>query len=123
VKGQRDIFFTHAHNVFLNAMVRSGVFGLLAAIGLFAVPLALAARAPKDATGRAGFALMACVCVAYLVNGAVNISFGHDILDAVYIYTTIAFCYLVFGPSSRSRADVLSNESRTATAQAPAGTV
>lgn len=98
--GMKELAFSHAHNMVLNALVRSGVFGLLAVVAMFAVPLWLAARAPKDAVGRVGFALMASFCAVYLVNGAVNISFGHDIADALYLYCMIVTSYLVFGPSS-----------------------
>lgn len=119
VEGQRDIFFTHAHNVFLNAMLRSGVPGLFAVVCLLAAPLVLTARVRKDATARAGFALLACVTAAYLINGLVNVSFGHDILDAVYISAMVTFTYLVFGPSPGSASDTVADAIGNGTSSRP----
>ena len=101
--GRPDLAFSHTHNMFLNAMVRSGIVGLLAQIAIFLVPVLVVARARKDGIGMAGFAILACLSATYLLNGLVNVSLGHDILDAVYIYCTIVASYLVLGASSVSR--------------------
>jgi O-antigen ligase len=101
--GETEIYFTHAHNLVLNALARSGIFGLAAVVAMFAVPLWVAGRAEKDLIGRIGYAMMVMLCVTYLVNGSFNVSFGHDILDATYIYAILTMAYLVFGASGSPR--------------------
>ena len=113
-QGEKEITFSHAHNLVLNALMRSGVFGLAAVIAMFVVPLWVAGRAEKDELGRIGYTLMVVTCATYLVNGAVNIGFGHDIVDSFYLYSMITATYLVFGPSSTPPYRRLEDGSRVA---------
>lgn len=119
-RGEKEITFTHAHNLALNALMRSGIFGLATVIAMFFVPLWLAGRRKKDEIGQIGYALMVTLCTTYLVNGAVNISFGHDIVDAFFLYCMITTVYLVFGPSGTPRYILLADGSRVTNPSAPA---
>lgn len=114
-RGEKEISFSHAHNLVLNALMRSGILGLAAVIAMFFVPLWVAGRSKKDEIGQIGYALMAVLCATYLVNGAVNVSFGHDIVDALFLYCMITTTYIVFGPSGTPRYILLADGSRVAT--------
>jgi O-antigen ligase len=118
-RGEKEITFSHAHNLVLNALMRSGVFGLAAVTAMFFVPLWVAGRSEKDEIGRIGYALMVTLCATYLVNGAVNVSFGHDIVDALFLYCMITTAYLVFGPSGTPRYVLLADGSRVTNPSAP----
>ncbi|MCO5159965.1 MAG: O-antigen ligase family protein [Mesorhizobium sp.] len=111
-RGEKEISFSHAHNLVLNTLMRSGVFGLAAVIAMFAVPLWAAGRRDKDEIGRIGYALMVTFCTTYLVNGAFNVSLGHDIVDALFLYCMITTAYLVFGASGTPRCILLADGSR-----------
>jgi len=119
-RGEKEITFSHAHNLALNALMRSGIFGLAAVIAMFFVPLWVAGRSKKDEIGQIGYALMVTLCATYLVNGAVNISFGHDIVDALFLYCMMTTAYLVFGPSGTPRYVLLADGSRVTNPSAPA---
>jgi O-antigen ligase len=101
--GGRAITYSHAHNFVLNTWMRSGILGVAAMLSMLIVPLWQAGRADKDAIGRTGYAMMCAICLCYVTTGLFNNSFGHDILDAVFIYGIITTSYLVFGPSATPR--------------------
>jgi O-antigen ligase len=90
---------SHYHNFLLNALVKSGVPGVLAILGLFIVPLVVVARRlrPADGTGLAGLSLLLTLQITFLLSGSVGIMLGHDIHDALFIYGTIVACFLVAG--------------------------
>jgi len=91
------VIYNHFHNFGLNEMVRAGAVGTLALLSMFAVPLVLALRAPRDATGRAGLGLLACFQANFLLAGSVGLMLDHDITDAQFMATTALGLYLVFG--------------------------
>ena len=95
--------YTHAHNLILNAWMRSGILGVFALLAVLFVPVIAAHRAPKDDLGRCGYAMMLILTLSYVVSGLFNLSFGQDIMDILYIYAMICATYLVFGSSSTPR--------------------
>jgi O-antigen ligase len=101
--GGRAITYSHAHNFVLNIWMRSGVVGLAAMLSMLIVPLWVTGKAEKDEIGRAGYAMMSAICLCYVTTGLFNNSFGHDILDAEFIYGIITTSYLVFGVSGTPR--------------------
>jgi O-antigen ligase len=101
--GGPAITYSHAHNFVLNAWMRSGFVGVAAMLSMFIVPLWMAGRTEKDAIGRTGYAMMSAICLCYVTTGLFNNSFGHDILDALFIYSMITASYLVFGASATPR--------------------
>lgn len=97
--------YTHAHNALLTILIRSGLVGLIAWLGLFIVPLFVSLRAGRDEAADQGFALLAGTQLVYLVSGATGLALGHDIQDAVFI-TATGFClYLVFGRAAAAVPD------------------
>lgn len=74
------LLFSHFHNVFLNAGVRSGSVGIAALVLCIAGPIFLAARRVHDRCSRYGFALVTCTIVTFLASGLTGIMFWHDIL-------------------------------------------
>lgn len=93
--------YTHAHNQFLNAWMRSGLFGLAATLALLVLPPWIAFRRPRDELGRTGQGLLLVISSSYFLAGLSNVCLGHDIMDTLYIYGVIATSYVVFGSSSR----------------------
>jgi O-antigen ligase len=90
--------YSHMHNFLLNAQVRAGILGLIAVLGLLLVPVIVAWRGRKrDRTSRFGFAMTLVLAFTYVCSGLLNVNFGHDILDTLYIYGTIVASYLVYG--------------------------
>jgi O-antigen ligase len=86
--------YTHFHNAALNELVRAGLVGLAALAAMFAVPFALCRRRAESETARAGFAILCGMQTSYLISGLTGIMIGHDILDAVFIATTVFAIYL-----------------------------
>ena len=91
--------FSHAHNAALNAMLRSGILGLLALGAIVMVPFIVAFRAKRDETGQAGFFVLSGILLVYLCSGSVGLMLGHDIHDSVFISGLSYSLYLVFGRS------------------------
>jgi O-antigen ligase len=87
--------FTHTHNMVLNAMVRTGIPGVLALAGLFLVPLVVGARKVRDAdtAKRSYWAFLISLQSIYIVSGAMGLAIGHDILDSVFITGTMFAMY------------------------------
>ena len=102
---------SHYHNFLLNALVKSGVPGVLAILGLFIVPLVVMARRlrPADGTGLAGLSLLLTLQITFLLSGSVGIMLGHDIHDALFIYGTIVACFLVVGKQTLPTTPTLSH--------------
>ena len=74
------LFYSHFHNLFLNAGVRSGSVGIVALVLCIVGPVFLAARRVRDRCSRYGFALMTCTIATFFISGLTGIMFGHDIL-------------------------------------------
>lgn len=88
---------SHYHNFLLNSMVRSGIVGVLAILGLFIVPLWVLIPRARDDVGLTGLSLLLSVQIAFLLSGSVGIMLGHDIHDSLFIYSTIVASFLVTG--------------------------
>ncbi|TWG91602.1 O-antigen ligase [Mesorhizobium sp. J18] len=93
----KTIGYTHFHNFLLNAMVRSGLLGVAAILGMFIVPLWVLIRRRHDEVSQFGIAILVTVQTAFLLSGSVGIMLGHDIHDALFIYATITASFLVLG--------------------------
>ncbi|MDN5929362.1 MAG: hypothetical protein L0I29_20080, partial [Hyphomicrobiales bacterium] len=89
--------YSHYHDVFLNYAVRDGILGVLIVLAMILAPLILAARHRRDELGTYGFAFLAGIEIAFLLAGAIGIMFGQDIMDALFMISTITGAYLVFG--------------------------
>ncbi|WP_311029259.1 O-antigen ligase family protein [Mesorhizobium koreense] len=95
-----SLVYTHYHDVFLNYAVRDGILGILIVLAMIFAPLILAARHERDEIGTYGFAFLAGMEIAFLLSGAIGIMFGQDIMDALFMISTITGAYLVFGATS-----------------------
>lgn len=91
--------YTHAHNGFLSVMVDGGIIVLAALLALLAMPIVVAARAPRDDLYRRRLFLALIVVTTYVSCGMTQILFKHDIMDSFYIFTVI-----VIAASVRERA-------------------
>lgn len=90
------IGFSHAHNMFINVLVRDGILGLVALMGMFVVPFAVAVRALHQNGGsqKTFLALLCGIQVVYLFAGSVGLAIGHDITDAVFVAGSV---FALFG--------------------------
>jgi O-antigen ligase len=86
--------YSHFHNAALNELVRAGLIGLAALAAMFVVPLVLCRRRAESETASAGFAILCGLQISYLISGLTGIMLGHDILDTVFIATTVFAVYL-----------------------------
>jgi O-antigen ligase len=100
----RPLNFTHFHNFLLNAMVRSGIVGVAAILILLVAPVWMATRTPRDDIGNFGFAMLLTVQAVYILSGLFGIMLGHDITDALFIYSTIVASFLIWNGQPRARA-------------------
>jgi O-antigen ligase len=92
-----ELSYSHYHDVFLNYAVRDGIPGVLIVLVMILAPLILAARYGRDEIGTYGFAFLAGTEISFLLSGVMGIMFGQDIMDALFMISTIAGSYLVFG--------------------------
>jgi len=100
--------FTHFHNGFLTAAVEMGSLGILAVAAIFGVLItnaAVALRSRPDRLARFGGTLLMSTAVVYFCMGSVNLMFGHDILDVMFMVMTILGIYLGLGRSAIEGAD------------------
>jgi O-antigen ligase len=97
-----SLVYTHYHDVFLNYAVRDGILGILIVLAMIFAPPILAARHERDEIGTYGFAFLVGMEIAFLLSGAIGIMFGQDIMDALFMISTITGAYLVFGATSAS---------------------
>lgn len=93
----RLVAFSHFHNAIINEMIRAGIVGTIALIGLFAVPLWAVLRAPADLGRQTGLLFLLSLQTSWLAGGTVNIMLDHDITDAVFAGVTTAALYLAYG--------------------------
>jgi O-antigen ligase len=94
-RGIANVSFSHFHNAVINELVRAGLFGLVALIAMFLVPLYYVYSAPHDEYRSWSLAMIAGMQTTYLLSGMTGIMIGHDILDAVFIVTTALCLFLV----------------------------
>ncbi len=76
---------SHFHNGFLTAMIDAGVFGVLVTLMLLLAPLALAVFSPRDDVYRLRLAFALFLFSTYAITGSVNIMFGQDLIDALFV--------------------------------------
>lgn len=92
--------FSHFHNGFLTAFVEGGILCGLAVLALFAAIAVAAWRALQNAVDpiqRFGGLLLAILFCIYAGGGSVNLIFGHDILDSMFMVVLITGLYLATG--------------------------
>lgn len=89
--------YSHFHSAPLQYAIRDGVLGVIALAALLVVPLFVAIRARRDELGTYGLAFLASVQIAYLLSGVVGIMLGHDILDTLFVSSTVTGLFFVFG--------------------------
>jgi O-antigen ligase len=92
-----ELVYSHYHDVFLNYAVRDGILGVLVVLAMILAPLILAARHERDEIGTYGFAFLAGMEITFLLAGAIGIMFGQDIMDALFMISSVTGAYLVFG--------------------------
>ncbi|QZZ37451.1 O-antigen ligase family protein [Nitratireductor kimnyeongensis] len=100
--------FTHFHNGFLTIVVESGIVAGLAIFAMFALIAVLAVRSLKqrqDPLARLGATLLLMLIVVYAGGGSVNLIFGHDILDTVFMMFLVVGLFLSNGTSRLSDAE------------------
>lgn len=90
--------FSHFHNFVVHYWVRSGLAGLVACGLLLIVPVVAALRGQQDELSRVGLAMVFCIVGAYTMSGTLGILFGHDITDALFVYSLACALGLVFIP-------------------------
>ena len=73
------------HNGFLTAMIDAGVFGVLVTLMLLVSPVLLAVFSPRDDLFRDRMAFTLFLFFTYAITGEVNIMFGQDLIDALFI--------------------------------------
>ena len=97
VQPSQSLGYSHYHNFLLTAMIHSGIIGVIAILGLFAVPLMVLVSRVRDDVGRAGLSLLMVLYAIFLLSGSVGIMLGHDIHDTIFIYGTIVASFLIRG--------------------------
>jgi O-antigen ligase len=88
--GDRAAGFSHPHNGFLASALDGGLIALSALVAMLAMPIIIAARAPRDDANYRQRLFMALILVSsYVVVGQTQIMFKHDIMDAFFIFASI----------------------------------
>jgi len=84
------IHFTHLHSIFLDHAIGSGLLGVAAFLLVFICPMWCAFQmVPSRRTEVLRYMLM-IVLAAFFLNGLTNITFSHDIVLSVYLYSVTA---------------------------------
>ncbi len=89
--------FTHYHNAALNALMLGGALELIAVIGLLVAPWLALTQSRGDDIAAHGSALLAGTTLIYVANGSLNVMFGHDIHDFLFIFTITVLLHLISG--------------------------
>ncbi|WP_040665657.1 O-antigen ligase family protein [Nitratireductor aquibiodomus] len=95
-----EVGFTHFHNGFMTIFIEGGIVAGCAMIAMFAVITFYAIRSlgnKEDPLARLGGAMLLMLAAVYVGGGSVNVMFGHDILDAVFMVFLIVGLFLVQG--------------------------
>lgn len=85
---------SHFHNFIINALAKGGLIELFSVIAMLVTPLWFLLRrrrqnsANQDAS-QSGLVLYSLLLFVVTTNGLVNILFGHDVHDAMFLYVTI----------------------------------
>ncbi|WP_295814178.1 O-antigen ligase family protein [uncultured Nitratireductor sp.] len=104
-----EVGFTHFHNGFLTIFVEAGIVAGCAIIAMFALISVIAVRSlanREDPLARLGGALLLMLAVVYAGGGSVNLIFGHDILDTVFMVFLIVGLFLAQGSSRLSETEL-----------------
>ncbi|WP_244423483.1 O-antigen ligase family protein [Nitratireductor aquibiodomus] len=103
-----QVGFTHFHNGFLTILVEGGIVAGLAIIAMFALITVIAVRSlakAGDRLERLGGAVLLMLAAVYAGGGTVNLIFGHDILDTVFMIFLIIGLFLARGTSRLADAE------------------
>ncbi|WP_025030839.1 O-antigen ligase family protein [Nitratireductor aquibiodomus] len=103
-----QVGFTHFHNGFLTILVEGGIVAGLAIIAMFGLITVIAVRSlakAGDRLERLGGAVLLMLAAVYAGGGTVNLIFGHDILDTVFMIFLIIGLFLARGTSRLADAE------------------
>ncbi|WP_297558054.1 O-antigen ligase [Nitratireductor sp.] len=103
-----EVGFTHFHNGFMTIFIEGGIVAGCAVIAMFAVITVYAIKSlgnKEDPLARLGGAMLLMLAAVYAGGGSVNVMFGHDILDTVFMVFLIVGLFLARGTSRLTDAD------------------
>jgi O-antigen ligase len=83
-----QVRFSHLHNHLLDYAVGSGLFGVAALLAVFAAPVWASLQTTAEPENRLVRYLLLVAVLVFFLNGLTNITFAHDIVTSLYIYST-----------------------------------
>lgn len=107
---QEHIVATHFHNGFFTVTVDAGIIGLAAIILLLFSPWLFVLRAPNDGKQKIRLAFASIFVVTYSLMGMVNILFGHDLIDSLFITGSVFLALSVIKTEGFALEDQIEHE-------------
>lgn len=99
--------YSHYHNVILTSGVFGGIVDIVATLAMAFAPFIASFIPATGRERRSGIFVLRVTALTWLVIGFVNLSYGHDIMDAIYIFMTVIGVHFCF-TSRDARADASS---------------
>jgi O-antigen ligase len=88
-----ELTVRHFHNFVLTALIDGGLIALAALMATLLAPLHYALAMAKHTSGRSLASMAVALPVIYMVGGSSALTFGHDILDSIFVFFA---CFLIF---------------------------
>lgn len=91
---------SHFHNIVVTAMMRGGLLELVPTLLLLLAPFFVAIKAYRHATNKYGIGLLLALGTIYVCSSLLNISFGHDIMDHLFIFMLVVSSAIVLAQNN-----------------------
>ncbi|MCB1385682.1 MAG: O-antigen ligase family protein [Nitratireductor sp.] len=94
---------SHMHNIMLTALLRGGIFDLVANLALLFSPLLLLLAGARSGARAEGLQLIGALFLPYFLMAMLNLAFGHDVLDFYFVFMLAAGSVIAFLPDDPPR--------------------
>jgi O-antigen ligase len=90
--------YSHYHNVILTSGVFGGIVDIVATLAMACAPFVASFMPGNQGQRRSGVFFLRATALTWLIIGFVNLSYGHDIMDSIYIFMTVIGAHFCFAP-------------------------
>lgn len=93
------LHYSHYHNVILTAGVYGGILDIVATLAMACAPFIASFMPGDQGERRSGVFFLRATALTWLVISFVNLAYGHDIMDSIFLFMTVVGAHFCFTPS------------------------
>lgn len=117
-----SLHYSHFHNVILTSGVYGGIPDIVATLAMACAPFVASFMRGSQGERPSGIFMLRATALTWLVVGSVNLSYGHDIMDAIFVFMTVIGAHFCLAPHGTNEQPGAGADRHWSANAVPAGT-